>query len=328
MGYMRHAAYALALVTGSSLFFAGAKATAEDYPNRSISFVIPFGPGGNTDAIGRIIADGLSKRLGQSVVVENREGGGGNIATGAVANAKPDGYTLLLANSGPLTMNPLIDPRISYDPRKDFTPISLMARYPLVLMTSKAQGVKTVAELIEKAKAQPGKLVFGSSGVNSHTHVLGEMLQSQGGVKFLHVPYKGGAAVLTAVMSGEATMFFGAATTGLSQIEAGDIVALAVTGDKRLPELPNVPTFAEAGFPMMKSYVWIGAAGPKAMPAAITDRISKEICGIIGEQKTKDQFAKLNAEPICSSPAEFASYISGELQFMGGVLNEIGMAKK
>jgi tripartite-type tricarboxylate transporter receptor subunit TctC len=255
----------------------GAAAGAQDFPNRAISIIVAQPPGGGTDIISRIVAQQLSLQLGKPVVVENKPGAGTIVGTEAAAKSPPDGYTLLAGLTANMAVNPSLFKKLSYDPVKDFTPVGMMAEFPFVLVVSKNFPAKSVKELIAMAKAKPGEINFASAGNGTGQHLSAELFKLMAGVDMTHVPYRGASPAYSDVISGRTPVFFDNLASGLGQIKGGAVRALGVTGTKRSPLLPDVPTIAEAGVPGYQNYVWFGLWAPKNTPKPIIDKLYAEI---------------------------------------------------
>jgi tripartite-type tricarboxylate transporter receptor subunit TctC len=253
-----------------------ATAAAQSYPNKPIKMVVPFPAGGPTDAMARIVSDRLGTVLGQSVVVENKGGGaGGSIGAKFVASSDPDGYTILITPGGSLTTGPAVHKNIGYDPAKVFTLVGLLMTSPLIMAVHPSVPAKTVAELVAYAKANPDKLTWGSQGFGTAPHLLAELFKVDQGVKILHVPYRGTAPLLAAMVAGEVQIGVDPMTTSLPQVLSGNLRALAVTSKERVAKLPNVPTVAEAGFPKLQNTFWLGVVAPAGTPAAIINKLNR-----------------------------------------------------
>ncbi|PJI97887.1 tripartite-type tricarboxylate transporter receptor subunit TctC [Acidovorax sp. 69] len=299
-------AVALALTAGV-LGHGGVSAQA--FPSRVVTLVVPFPPGGGTDTGGRIIAEQLGRKWGQSVVVENKGGAAGQIGADYVAKAKPDGYTLLLGNIGTQAINPSLYARLPYDPDTAFAPISLLAELPLALMVNPAVLAKTPAELIALAKAQPGKLSYSSAGAGGAPHLAGEMFKDQTGTFMLHVPYRGGGPAIADLIAGHVQLSFMTVLEASGHIKAGKLRALAVTGDKRVPALGDVPTLAETVIPGFNAISWLGLLAPAATPPDIVEKIAADVRAIMAEEAVKARFASLGGVPRTTSPHEFGKLI-------------------
>lgn len=304
------------LLSATSIFLTvlltGLGAGAEPYPDKPIKLVIPFAPGGSVDIVGRILAQSLGEELKQSIVVENRAGAGGNIGFEAVAHARPDGYTLLMASSN-LAVNVSLYRTIGYDPLKDFAPISLVALQPNVLMVHPSLPVKTVSELIAYAKANPGKLNFGSSGIGASQHLAAELFKSRTGVDMVHVPYKGGGPAMADLVGGRIQLMFETIPSSMSYVKSGQLRAIAVTTEERSAQLPDVPTVQETvtGF---VSRGWLGVAAPAGTPQPIVDRLSGAIHKVIALPEVTKRLMDLELQVKVSTPAAFASFIASEVK--------------
>jgi len=293
------------------LAFAGL-ALAQTYPSRPVRVVVPFPPGGAPDLVGRTLANRLGERLGQSFVVENRTGAGGNIAAEAVAKAAPDGYTLLATSDGPLVINPAVYKELPFNTLRDFAPISIAASAGLVLMACPSLPVASVSDMIALAKSR--RLTYASSGYGSSQHVAAELLKDSAGIDLTHVPYKGfGAAVVDAV-SCNVDLIFGAISTGLPHVRSGKLKPIAVTQPRRHPGLPDTPTFGEAGHPQVAIEAYMGLLAPAGTPRAIVDRLYTEVSAILKEKETVDRLVGAGLDLVRSSPDEYAARIRTDLE--------------
>ena len=298
---------------------------SDPYPNRPIKLVIPYPAGGGTDSFARPLALQLSTRLGQSVVVENRGGAGGSIGMEAVSRAPADGYTLLLALTPQLAVNGALYEKIPYDPIKSFSPISLIAEAPYLLLVNPTLPVNTTKELLALAKAENGKLTYASSGSGSGAHMAAELLISMTGIPMTHVPYKGGGPALSDVLAGHVKVLFAPAVSSLQYIQTGRLKALAITGDKRLASLPNVPTIAESGVPGYDSTVWYAMLAPPNTPREIVTRINAELLQILKDPSFKSMMSLNGIEPIGTSPEGLTSYINKETIKWSKVIKSAGI---
>ena len=281
------------------------------YPNKPITLVIPFPAGGGTDNIARMIQPKLAELLGVSIIVDNKPGASGVIATNTVAKAAPDGYTLFLSWDTH-AINPIVLKNLPYDTFKDFVPITLLARLPLVMGASDKLGVKNFKEFIALAKSQPGKLNYASLGSGSSNRLYSENLNKLAGIKVVQIPYKGGAPSVQAILSGEVAYSFLSNATLKGQIQAGRIIPLAVTGNKRNPELPNVPTMIESGYPDFEAYAWIGVFAPTGTPDSIIQKLNKSFVQVIKDPAINKKLFESGVEPIGSSPSELALWVTKE----------------
>jgi tripartite-type tricarboxylate transporter receptor subunit TctC len=285
---------------------------AADYPNRVIKIVIPFPPGGPTDVISRAIAQELRDDWHQPIIVENKPGGNSFIATEAVAKAPPDGYTLLIAFFGTLAVNPSLYEKLPYDPVKDFQPITTIATLPLMLVVNPDSPIHTIKDLIEQAKANPGKLTFASGGAGQGAHLAGELFDMMAGVSMVHVPYKGNAPAVVDVMGGHVDMIFDGMTTSLPQVKAGKLRAVAVSTLKRASAMPELPTVAESGLPGFDVGSWFGALAPAGTPAPIVAKLNAELVRVLKSPALVKLMATSGLDPMPSTPDEFAAYMRAE----------------
>ncbi len=308
-------AFAAAMAAGTAL--------AQDYPTRPIKIIVPFSPGGAVDGPTRMVASELAKRLDQAVVVENRPGAGATIGSEAVAKSAPDGYTLLLASQTNAISASLYS-KLNFQPIDDFAPIGLIAREPGVLVVHPAFAAKSVAELVALAKAKPGEIHYASSGNGSGQHLFAAMFATMAGVKLVHVPYKGSGQATTDLLGGIVPMSFPGLAGMLGHIKAGKLRALAVTGDKRSPALPDVPTLAEAGVPGYSAYVWLGLLAPRATPQPILDRLHRETLAVLATPAVKAYMDHHSLEILASTPREFEAFFREEKDRWAKVIRETG----
>ncbi len=295
-------------------------AAAAQWPQKAITTVVGFEPGGGTDTTARIIAPALGELLGQQVVVENRAGAGGNIAVDHVAKAAPDGYTIVLANVGALTVNPHIM-KTPYDPLKDLAPIGMAVVFANVLVVQPALPVKSVADYVKLAKQKPG-VTYASSGVGGAGHLAGELLKEMAKIDIVHVPYKGGGPAMQGFLGAQVDSFFATPISSISQIRAGKARAIATTGTRRAALMPEVPTVAESGFPGYEALNWYGYLAPASTPKEIVERLARDIGKALANPKVVEQLAKTGVEPQPMNPQEFAAYIKREYDTWGKVVKE------
>ena len=281
------------------------------YPQRAIKLLVPFPPAGATDIVGRIVAQKLGERLGQSVVVENRPGAGGSIGSDLVAKSAPDGYTLLMATSSTHSIGPALQ-KLPYDPIKDFAPITHVANVPNVLVVSPKLPVASVKELVEYAKARPGKLNFASSGVGTIVHLNGELFKMLAGVDLVHVPYKGTALSIPDLANGNEAMLFDSLASVLPHVKSGSVRPLAMNAPQRSPLLPEVPTLAEAGMPAFDRYTWFGMFAPAGTPADIVRKVQAEVVAALRSPDLRERFDAVGAEPVGSTPEAFVERIRSD----------------
>ena len=290
------------------------------WPQKAITTVVGFEPGGGTDTTARIVAPALGELLGQNVVVENRAGAGGNIAVDVVARAAPDGYTLVLANVGALTVNPHIM-KTPYDPLKDLVPVSMAAVFANVLVVQPALPVKSVGDYVKYARQKPG-VTYASSGVGGAGHLAGELLKEMAHIDIVHVPYKGGGPAMQGFLGSQVDSFFATPISSISQIKSGRARAIATTGSKRAKLMPDVPTVAEQGFPGYEALNWYGYLAPAGTPKEIVDRLHKEIAKALANPKVIEQMEKTGVEPLAMTPDEFGRYIKREYDTWGKVVKQ------
>lgn len=309
----------------SAAFLSGA--ALAQYPNKSIKMIVPYPPGGPTDVQARVIAQKLGDQLGQSVVIENRGGAGGMLGSKVVAQAAPDGYTLLMGASGPQALGPLMAKEPPYDPVKDFTALSLVSYSPLMLVLHPKVQAKSVQELIALAKQKPGGLNYGSFGNGTMAHLAGELFNSMAGVKVTHVPYKGSAPAMVALLGGEIDLMFDTVITALPHVKAGKLNALAVTKATRSSAAPEMPTVAEAALPGFEAVSWIGLMGPAGMPKDVVDRISAEMVKALADPGVRERLQAAGAEPVGSDAATFAAHMKGEFARWEPVVKAAGLLR-
>jgi tripartite-type tricarboxylate transporter receptor subunit TctC len=298
---------------------------AQDYPKRPVRLIVPFPPGGGNDIVARAVAQELAKSLGQQFVVDNRAGAGGAIGAELAARSPADGYTLFLGGVGSHVVNPSLHAKLSYDPVRDFAPVTLIASAPSVLVVNPSLQATTIAEFTALAKANPGKLNYASNGNGSSAQLAAVLYESMAGVRMMHVPYKGVAAALVDVMSGEVQLMFGTLVAIIPHIRAGRLRALAVTGRQRSPLLPDVPTLAESGLPGYEAGSWYGILAPAGTPGAIVARLNAEINNAIHQPEVRERLAAEGAEVLGGTPGDFASHIKAELSRMKKLVRDGGL---
>jgi tripartite-type tricarboxylate transporter receptor subunit TctC len=315
--------FAILIVLAVGCALGASSARAQSYPNRPIRVVVPFSPGGAVDGPMRVIADELSRRLGQGIVVDNKPGAGATIGADIVAKSPADGYTLLLA-SQTNAISATLYPQLSFDPVEDFTPVSLIAREPGVLVVNPALPVKNLQEFIAYVKARPGQVDYASSGNGSGQHLFAALLASMTGIKMNHIPYRGSGQATTDLIGGRVQMSIPGMAGMLGHIRAGRLRALAVTGATRAPQLPDVPTIAEAGVPGYEAYVWMGLLAPKGTPAAVVDRLNRELLAVLATDEVKRYMANASIEVVGSTPAQFGIFFRQEKDRWAKVVRETG----
>lgn len=283
-----------------------------DYPQSVVRVIVPYAPGSTSDMLARVIGKELSSRWGQQVVIDNRAGAGGNIGADLVARSAPNGYTLLLATSQLFTVYPSIYSKVSYNTEKDFVPVAMVATTPELLVTKSSFPARSVKDLVQYAKARPGEINFASNGQGTESHLAGELFNATAGVKLTHVPYKGAGSATMALMAGNVEIAFASASTVASDIKTGKLIALGVTGAKRSPLFPDVPTIAEGGVIGYEVHSWYGVFSPTGTPAKIVQKLSYEIGKSLQTSVVRERLAGFSAEPVSDSPEQFAAVIKFE----------------
>ena len=295
---------------------------AQDYPNKPIRLIVPFATGGVTDTTARVMADKLSQRLGQNVIVENRAGGSGNPGTQYVAQSPPDGYTLLLAFDGTMVINPFVFTKIPFDTVKDFVPVTKLGDAALVLVAYPGLGVKNFADLMAYSKANPGKLSFGHSGTGGTTHVAGELLKQRTGLDMMHIPYKSGGQAVVDAIGGQVPLAYSAVAGAHTHIKSGKLAAIGVSSLKRTGALPDVPTFTEQGVAGFEAVSWVGILAPAKTPKAVIDRLHRDITAALREPDLRERFGTLGIDPVGNTPDQFAEQIKADLARWGKVVEQ------
>ncbi len=318
---LRSAAACLAVAAG---LLAG-PVLAQDYPARPVTLIVPFPPGGSTSVMARIIAEKMGELLGHNMIIDNRPGAGGTIAAKAFTRAAPDGYTLFLGYSGTIAIGPTLYPNAGFDPLKDFAPIGLIGSAPAVLAVHPSFGVKSAAELIQRAKEKPGSINYGSAGVGTATHVASELFIAMAGIKLAHVPYRGSGPVLNDLVGGHIPMSFTPIPAVHGHVQSGTLQALAVTSLKRSPLMPEVPTVAETGLPGYEAVLHYGLLAPAGTPKPIVETLNKVLRDAIATPEVQKRLAFEGAEPLPSSPEEYAADIEQELAKWSKVLKHAGI---
>ena len=311
------------MMLATLLAFTPSIAQPQAYPTRIVRVIVPFSPGGAVDGPMRIIAQELGKRWGQQVVIDNRPGAGATIGSEIVARAAPDGYTLLLA-SQTNAISATLYSKLPFDPIEDFAPISLIGREPGVLVVHPSLPVETLRDFVAYAKARPGKIDYASSGNGSGQHLFMAMFASMTGLNLTHVPYKGSGQATTDLIGGQVPVSIPGTAGMVGHIKAGKLRALAVTGSKRSPQLPDVPTFVEAGVPGYEAYVWMGLLAPKGTPAAIVEQIQRDLVAVLDSQEVRGHMASAGMEVVGSKPAEFGAFFRAERDRWAKVIRDTG----
>jgi len=303
------------VLSGSGLAATPAVSDAA-YPEKPVALVVPYPPGGATDTLARIVARGLGQRLGQTVVVDNRAGAGTAIGAVAVAQAAPDGYTLLISSNTTFTVNPALKPKLGYDPLKSFESIGLIGTSPLVLLAHPALPAANVKELVALAQAKPGKLAYGSFGAGTTSHFAGEMFKAMAGVDILHVPYKGSAPAMTDLIGGQVQLTFDTNVAALPMLQGGKVKALAVTSKQRSPSLPQVPTIAEAGYPEYEMVPWITIVAPRGLPAPVRGALAKALADTVADAATRAELQKTGLDVAYQPGSVYDGLVTKELPLL------------
>jgi len=299
-------------------------AQAQAFPTKAITIIVPFSAGGTTDILARVLGQFISKDLGQPVIIDNRAGAGGNIGTQLVARAAPDGYTILMGTVGTHAINQSLYPKLAFDPIKDFAPLTRVALVPNLLVANPAQPFKTVKELMAYAKANPGKVTFGSSGSGTSIHLSGELFKQMAGVDIQHVAYKGSAPAVNDLLGNHIAIMFDNMPSAISHVKAGKLRPLAVTTAQRSPALPDVPTIAEAGVPGYEATSWFGLLAPAKTPAPVVAKLNAAILKALADPDVKKKLLEQGAEPAGETPAQFAAFIASETVKWGKIVKQSG----
>jgi tripartite-type tricarboxylate transporter receptor subunit TctC len=302
------------------------RAQAQAFPNKTVTFIVPFAPGGGTDITARTVAAKLTSMWsGPTVVVENRGGAGGLLGADAVAKARPDGYTLLIANVGTQSINPTLYPKLPYNPDTAFAPISLICELPFVLMASTKFAPSTVKELVAYAKANPDKVTYASSGSGGSPHLTAELFQLATGTQLVHVPYKGGGPAMTDLMAGHVDLLFASVLESSGNIKTGKLKGLAVTHAKRSPALPDVPTLAEAGVKNAESGSWIALLAPAGTPAPLVDKLAADVKTVVADPEVREKLVAQGAVPQSSTPKQLQTLIDTDRARYGKIIRDKGL---
>ena len=297
---------------------------AQAYPTRPVRFIVPYAPGGSSDVIARILGQKLTERLGQTFVVDNRPGAGSMIGTDLAAKSVPDGYTIVLSDM-PHTINPSVYGKVPYDPVKDFSPITLVGTSAMFLFVHPSVQAQSVKDFVALAKSQPGTLTIGSGGNGTTTHLSAELFQARAGIRLTHVPYKGAGPALIDVVAGQIPATFTSMATAAPHVKAGKLRVLGVTSLKRLPALPEVPTFAESGVPDFVVEHWWGVLAPAGVPQPIVARLRGEIVTVLESGDVRERFAALAVEPATSTPEQFRALLASDVKRWAKVVKDAGV---
>lgn len=303
----------------------GQAAAQAAYPNKPIRMLVPFAPGGVTDTSGRLIAEQLSKRLGQQVIVDNKPGASGNIGSQMVAAAEPDGYTILLGFDGTLVINPHVFPKVGFDTAKDFAPIGKIGDAILILVAHPGLPAKSLKEVIALSKSQNGGLSYGTSGTGGTPHIAGELLAQRTGAKLVHIPYKGGGQAMIDVMGGSIPLVYTAVAGALQHVKSGKLHAVAVSSAQRAPSLPDVPTFIESGVPDFDINSWVGLLAPAKTPRAIVDKLNTELNAVLSDPAVRERLINLGISASPGGPEKFGRDMARDLSRYAAVVKAAGI---
>jgi tripartite-type tricarboxylate transporter receptor subunit TctC len=302
-----------------------APAAPQSFPSKPITMVVGFEPGGGTDTVARVVAKFLGDNIGQQVLVENRAGAGGNIAVDYTIKSAPDGYTIVLANVGSLTVNPHLM-KLAYDPMRDLAPVTMAVVFPNIIVTNPSRmPAKTLAEFIKIAKERPNTVTFGSSGVGGAGHLAGALLEEMAHVQLVHVPYKGGGPAMRGLLGGEVDCYISTPVAALPHIKAGKVIAIASTGAKRSTALPDVPTIAESGYPGYEAVNWYAYLAPAATPRPVIDYLNREIGKVLRDPKAASLLDKQGVDPEPTTPEALGAYMKREYETWGKVVKQKGI---
>jgi tripartite-type tricarboxylate transporter receptor subunit TctC len=322
---MRKLCQSLAAVVAISIVVASSAVHAQEYPNRTVRIIVAQPPGGGTDTIARLVADRLSKQLGQTFIVENRPGAGMNVGTEAAARADADGYTLLLGLNGNMAVNPSLFSNLRYDPIRDFTPVAMLANYPFLLVVNKDLPAKSVKDLIAMAKAKPGTINYASAGNGTGQQLAMELFKTLTGTNFTHVPYRGAQAAYVDVFSGQVPIFFDNISTAAAQVKGGMVRALAITTRERSKLLPNLPTVAESGVPTFEYHTWFGLWAPNKTPRPIIEKLNAEVRKALSDPAVIDIIVASAGEPATMPLADIEPFVKAEITKWGEVVKKAGI---
>ncbi len=311
----------ISVLVAAGLCAGTAPTLAQIYPAKPVRIVVPFAPGG-VDVTARIIADRLTAALGQPFIVENRPGAGGSVGAKTVASADPDGYTLMFSTPGPVVVSPLINRNAGYDTLKDFTPVAIVSQSPIVLVVHPSVPAQTLKDLVAHAKANPGKVHFPSPGFGTQPHLVGEMFKALTGLDIVHVPYRGSAPAITDLLAGQMHLYFDNFANVLQHIESGKLRALAVTGDARSPQLPNVPTMEQSGYGSIVATYWNGLLAPARTPPDIVAKLNATVNQALAAREVRSALQKLGSDPKTATAQAFAAFIAAETQRWGKVVRD------
>jgi tripartite-type tricarboxylate transporter receptor subunit TctC len=315
-----------ALVFASA--FSAAVARADDYPSHPIKLIVPYAPGGGADAVARIVGKRVSETIGQPIVIDNRGGAGSIIGTEDVHKAAPDGYTLLLGQSGPISINPAVYKELPYDPAKDFVPITMTTAYPYILVVNSKLPVKSLQDFVAMVKAKPGEFNYGTTGVGAANHLVTELFSSTAGLKMTHVPYRGTALAVTDLLAGQVTMVFADPVSALPHIKSGALRALAVTSKERSPIAPDIPAIAENGYPGFNAIAWHGILAPANTPSPVVAKLHDQIVWALTDPPTKTLLEEQAMQTVGDTPQQFSAFIRQDIAIWKAVATQAGVSVK
>jgi len=318
----------LALTLALAMSIAASDAHAEDYPSHPIRLIVPYAPGGGADAVARIVAKRVSETIGQPIVIENRGGAGSIIGTEDVHKAAPDGYTLLLGQSGPISINPAVYKELPYNPEKDFAPITMTTAYPYILVVNAKLPLKSLQDFVAMVKAKPDEFNYGTTGVGAANHLVTELFSSRAGLKMVHVPYRGTALAVADLLAGQVTMVFADPVSALPHMQAGTLRALAVTSNERSPVAPDVPTIAESGYPGFDAIAWHGILAPAGTPAPIIAKLHDQIVAALKDPATKALLEAQAMATVGDTPQQFSASIKQDIAVWKEVANQANVSVK
>ncbi len=325
---MRAAWNSVALALALAASYSISASLADDYPSRPIRIIVPYAPGGGADTVARIVARRVSDTIGQPLVIENRTGAGSILGTDAVAKAEPDGYTLLLGQSGPISINPAVYKDLRYDPVKDFAPVTMTTAYPYILVVNAKLPARSLPEFVALAKSQPGAMNYGTTGIGAANHLVAELFNGKAGLKMTHIPYRGTALAVGDLVAGQVTMVFGDPISVLPHMQSGSLRALAVTSLQRSAVAPEVPTVAESGFPGFDALAWHGILAPAKTPPAIVKKLNAEIVNALKHPETQALLVKQAMQTVGNTPEEFAAFIRNDIAVWKAVAAEADVSVK
>jgi len=303
-------------------------AHADEYPSRPIRIVVPYAPGGGADTVARIVAKRVGETIGQTIVIENRGGAGSIIGTELVAKAEPDGYTLLLGQSGPISINPAVYKDLRYDPERDFAPVTMTTAYPYILVVNAKLPVKSLQEFVALARSKPGAMNYGTTGIGAANHLVTELFNGKAGLKMAHIPYRGTALAVADLVGEQVTVVFGDPVSVLPHMQAGTLRALAVTSPQRSAVALDVPTVAESGYPGFDAIAWHGILAPAKTPPAIVKKLNAEIVSALQHPETRELLVKQAMQTVGNTPEEFAAFIKKDIAVWKAVAAEADVSVK